>query len=69
MEFIDNFLYNKEKDVFIHIPSNFIISGEYIEFAHNDEIKKKIRNLTGSPITDYGIGMMRAKRSEQTVYS
>lgn len=69
MEFINNFVYNKEKDIFVHIPTNFIIAGEYLEYAHNDEIKKRVRNLTGSPITDYGIGMLRSRRNEQTIYS
>ena len=63
------FLYNKEKDVFIHVPTNFIIDGDYLQFTHNDELKKKLRNLTGHDVTDYGIGMLRAKRNEQTIYS
>jgi hypothetical protein len=66
---IMEFIYNKDRDVFIHVPTKFIIAGEYLEFAHNDEIKRKLRNLTGHDVTDYGIGMLRSRRNEQTVYS
>ena len=61
--------YNKDKDVFIHWPSSFILAGDYVRVADNDEIRNKFYNITGIVLDDYSIGMMRAKRNEEAVYS
>lgn len=63
------FIYNKDKDIFIHMASTYIIDGTYLAIADNDEIRNKFYNITGLVLDDYSIGMMRARRSEQTVYS
>jgi hypothetical protein len=63
------FIYNKDKDIFIHMASTFIFDGDYVALAHNDEMRNKFYNITGTVLDDYSIGMMRAKRNEQTVYS
>jgi hypothetical protein len=63
------FVYNKDKDVFIHLPSTFMLAGDYLAIADNNEIRNKFYNVTGKVLDDYSIGMMRARRSEQTVYS
>jgi len=62
------FLYNEDKDIFIHLPTSFVLDGDYLAIADNDEIRNKFYNVTGKVLDDYSIGMMRARRHE-TVYS
>lgn len=62
------FTYNKEKDLFIHWPSSFILAGDYVRIADNDEIRNKFYKIAGLVLDDYSIGMMRARRSE-AIYS
>lgn len=63
------FTYNKDSDLFIHWPSSFILTGDYVRIADNDEIRNKFYKATGIVLDNYSIGMMRAKRNEETVYS
>jgi len=63
------FIYNKDKDIFIHLASSFVFDGAYLSIAENDEIRNRFYNVTGKILDDYAIGMMRARRNEQTVYS
>jgi hypothetical protein len=63
------FSYNKERDIFIHMASTFILDGDYLAIADNNEIRNKFYNVTGKILDDYAIGRMRARRNEQAVYS
>jgi hypothetical protein len=63
------FSYNKDRDIFIHMASTFILDGDYLAIADNNEIRNKFYNVTGKILDDYAIGRMRARRNEQTVYS
>ena len=62
------FIYNRDKDVFIHTPTSYILDGTYLCITQNDEIRNKFYNVTGKVLDDYSIGMMRAKRYEEIVY-
>ena len=62
------FMYNKEKDMFIHVPSTFVLDGDYLMIADNDEVRNRFYRITGQVLDDFTIGMMRAQRNE-TVYS
>lgn len=62
------FIYNEDRDIFIHMPSTFVLSGDYLLVADNEEIRNKFYNSTGKMLDDFSIGMMRAKvRNGQTV--
>ena len=62
------FIYNEDRNIFIHMPSNFVLSGDYILVADNAEIRTKFYEQTGRLLEDFAIGMMRAKvKDAQTV--
>lgn len=60
------FSYVPDKDVFVHNPTLYIFDADYISRADNEEIKTKFYESTGYVLDDFGIGMMRARRSHVT---
>ena len=64
------FTYVQDQDIFIHNPTYFVFSGDYIAMESNDEIKTKFYNATGYVLDDFAIGMMRARmKNGKTIYS
>lgn len=62
------FIYNEDRDIFIHMPSHFVLAGDYLLVANNSEIKNKFYDATGKVLDDFSIGVMRTRiRNGQTV--
>lgn len=62
------FIYNEDRNIFIHMPTGFMFAGDYILTADNAEIRTKFYEQTGRLVEDFAIGMMRAKvKDAQTV--
>jgi hypothetical protein len=53
------FVYNVAYDTFTHEASGYIISGDYLRTASNDEIILRIYNATGVEVDDDLIDALR----------